>query len=234
LGYTKSTLARRNNSALIAELCVAAALISAVKLGIRIPAAAAALRTDKPLLIHWQFWGAAAGWIAFSLYWEIAKTGAVAVRVESGFSRGIHVLLANIALLLVVAPIVGLGRFMPMWPVAMTAGCILEIAGLGFAIWARLHLGRNWSGEITLKVDHELVRSGPYRRVRHPIYSGLLAMFLGSALVTGEWLAVLGLALGAFAYIRKLRLEEVNMDSAFGAEYAAYRRESSALVPFLY
>jgi len=59
-------------------------------------------------------------------------------------------------------------------------------------------------------------------------------MFLGSALVTGEWLAVLGLALGAFAYIRKLRLEEVNMDSAFGAEYAAYRRESSALVPFLY
>jgi protein-S-isoprenylcysteine O-methyltransferase Ste14 len=228
-------MAQRKNSALIAELCAAAVLMVAVKFGVRIPAVAAAFRTDKALMAHWQLWGAWAGWIIFSLYWEIAKSGSTEVkRAESGLSRGIHVFLANIGLLLVVAPILGLGRFMPIWPPVMAAGVVLETAGLAFAIWARLRLGRNWSGEITLKVDHQLIRTGPYRHLRHPIYTGLLAMFLGSVLVTGEWLAVLGLALGVFAYIRKLRLEEVNMDSAFGAEYDAYRRESWAIVPFLY
>jgi protein-S-isoprenylcysteine O-methyltransferase Ste14 len=228
-------MAQRKNPALIAELCALAVLVAAVKFGSRIPAVRAAFVTDKSLTAHWQFWGAGIGWVLFSLYWEIAKAGSKEVkRVESGFSRGIHVFLANIALLLVIAPILGLGRFMPIWPPAMTAGVAIECAGLGFAIWARRHLGRNWSGEITLKVDHQLIRTGPYKRLRHPIYTGLLAMYLGCVLVTGEWLAVIGLALGAFAYVRKLRLEELNMHAAFGPEYEAYGRDSKALVPFLY
>ena len=100
--------------------------------------------------------------------------------------------------------------------------------------WARRHLGQNWSGEITIKVDHQLIHSGPYGLLRHPIYTGLLAMYAGTALVTGEWLAIIGLAMSVFAYWRKIRLEEANLKAAFGADYDVYRRETWALVPGLY
>jgi len=76
-----------------------------------------------------------------------------------------------------------------------------------------------------------LIRSGPYKRLRHPIYTGLLAMYVGAAVVTGTWLAVVGVAMAGFAYWRKIRLEEANLNVAFGAEYEAYRRETCALVP---
>jgi protein-S-isoprenylcysteine O-methyltransferase Ste14 len=88
-----------------------------------------------------------------------------------------------------------------------------------FAIRIRKHLGRNWSREITIKVEHELIRSGPYKRLRHPIYTGLLAMYAGTAIVSGEWLAVVGFALALFAYWRKIRLEEANLNVAFGPEF---------------
>jgi protein-S-isoprenylcysteine O-methyltransferase Ste14 len=116
----------------------------------------------------------------------------------------------------------------------MIAGLAVEAAGLSLAIWSRRHLGTNWSGEITIKVEHELIRSGPYRRLRHPIYTGLLTMSLGAVFVTGEWLALIGLALIVFAYWRKIKLEETNLDVAFGADYDAYRRDSWALVPGLF
>ena len=138
------------------------------------------------------------------------------------------------ALLLEFIPIRGLGRFLPLSSPIMAAGLTVEAMGLFLAIWARRHLGRNWSGEITIKVDHELIRSGPYRRLRHPIYTGLMAMYAGTAVVTGGWLAIVGLAMAAFAYWRKIRLEEANLDVAFGADYDAYRRETWALVPGLF
>jgi protein-S-isoprenylcysteine O-methyltransferase Ste14 len=76
-----------------------------------------------------------------------------------------------------------------------------------------------------------LIRSGPYRLVRHPIYTGLLTMYVGTAVVSGTWLAILGVAMAIFAYIRKLRLEEAKLSIEFGAEYDAYRHASWALVP---
>ena len=76
-----------------------------------------------------------------------------------------------------------------------------------------------------------MIRSGPYKLLRHPIYTGLLAMYAGTALVTGRWLAIIGLALAVFAYWRKIRLEEANLNVAFGADYDAYRRETWALLP---
>ena len=116
----------------------------------------------------------------------------------------------------------------------MAAGLAVEATGLFLAIWARRHLGRNWSGEITIKVEHQLIRSGPYRLLRHPIYTGLLAMYAAPALVTGEWLAVIGLAVAGFAYWRKIWLEETTLYGAFGADYDAYRRTTWALVPGLF
>ena len=93
---------------------------------------------------------------------------------------------------------------------------------MSLAIWARRALGTNWSGEISIKVEHHLIRSGPYQRLRHPIYTGLLAMYVGTALVTGTWLAIVGVVIAGVAYWRKIRLEEKNLDVAFGAEYDAY------------
>jgi protein-S-isoprenylcysteine O-methyltransferase Ste14 len=100
-------------------------------------------------------------------------------------------------------------------------------------VWARRHLGCYWSGEIAIKVDHRLIRSGPYRFVRHPIYTAMLGMFAGTAVVSGQLHAALGLAMAGFAYWRKIRLEEANLRKAFGPEYDAYRRATGSLVPKL-
>ncbi len=189
-----------------------------------------ALKDYKPFV-----YAAIAGWLLFSVYWEYAaKNASQAKSSESGGSRGFHVFLVNMAALLVVLPIRGMGRYVPaLWPL-MAAGLALEAAGLFLAVWARRHLGRNWSGAISIKVEHELIRTGPYRRLRHPIYTGLLAMYAGMALVTGEWLAAAGVLLAALAYWRKIRLEESVLDTAFGPAYHTYRGETWALVPGLF
>jgi protein-S-isoprenylcysteine O-methyltransferase Ste14 len=194
-----------------------------------------AFAPDKALLTHARlYWIAVIGWVMFSLYWEVAAKGAAPTkRSESRASRAIHVFLTNAALIMALAPIRGLGRFLPVSSLIMSAGLFVEAIGLFVAIWARRHLGQNWSGEITIKVEHELVRSGPYRWLRHPIYTGILAMYVGGMLVTGERLAIVGLAMIAVAYWRKILLEEANMQMAFGAEYDAYRRETWVLVPGL-
>ncbi len=189
-----------------------------------------ALHGYRPLLL-----AAMAGWVLFSLYWEMtAKNSAASKSRESRASRAIHVVLANIAVVLEIVPIRGLGRFIPVFIPVMLAGLAIEAAGLYLTIWARRHLGRYWSGEISIKVEHELIRSGPYRLLRHPIYTGLLAMYAGVAVVTGEWLAAIGLAVAVFAYWRKIRLEEANLEVAFGRDYDASRRTTWALVPGIF
>jgi protein-S-isoprenylcysteine O-methyltransferase Ste14 len=182
---------------------------------------------DEAATKRWPWLGAAVGWIVFSLYWDAAaKKTAETKSAESRASRAIHVFLTNAALLLEIIPLRGAARFLPLSSPTMTAGLAIETAGLFLAILARRHLGRYWSGEITIKVDHRLIRSGPYRTLRHPIYAGLLTMYAGTALVTGTWLALAGFAMALIAYARKIRLEERNLRVAFGAEYEAYRRET--------
>jgi len=82
-----------------------------------------------------------------------------------------------------------------------------------------------------VKVEHELVRSGPYRYLRHPIYTGILMMYLGPTLVNGGWLAIAGLTIAGLAYWRKILLEEATLEGAFGERYAEYRRTTASLVP---
>jgi protein-S-isoprenylcysteine O-methyltransferase Ste14 len=94
-------------------------------------------------------------------------------------------------------------------------------------------LGRHWSGAVTAKVDHELVRSGPYRRIRHPIYTGVIGMYVGNTLVSGRLQGLLAIAMVAMAYARKIRLEERNLKGVFGPAFDDYRRESWALIPGL-
>jgi len=194
------------------------------------------LALDDTLQGHWPMVVVGvAGWALFSLYWEAAaKNAAAAQRSESRASRAVHLVLVTLAQLLIFIPVRGLGRYLPVSFPMMAAGLAVQALGTWLAVWARIHLGRNWSGAIAIKVEHQLIRSGPYRLLRHPIYTGLLAMYLGLAVVTGEWLALIGVALAAIAYWRKIRLEETALDGAFGADYDAYRRATWALVPGLF
>ncbi len=184
----------------------------------------------------WPMFASFVPWILFSIYWEVqSKNSAPAVLSESKASRSVHVVLANLALFLIMLPSKSLShRFLPDALIVKLVGLAVESSGLALAIWARRVLGRNWSGEITIKENHELIRSGPYRTVRHPIYSALLTMYAGTAIVSGQVHALIGLLLAIIAYLRKTRMEEANLVNAFGANYDVYRKETWALLPGLY
>ena len=231
---------RRLNPVLMAALigaAVGAILTGRLKLrGLRLPEGNQWYSGDDKLIAHWPFLLVSVlAWSLLSIYREAAaKKASAAKSSESQSSRGVHVFLVNAAMLLVLIPIRGWGRFEPALPAIMAAGLAIQALGILLAVWARVHLGRNWSGAISIKVEHQLVRSGPYRLLRHPIYTGLLTMYLGTALTTGEWHAALGVALAVFAYWRKIRLEEATMDTAFGAAYETYRRSTWALIPGMF
>lgn len=111
-------------------------------------------------------------------------------------------------------------------------GLALCLAGFGFAIWARMHLGRNWGMPMSLRQGHELVTSGPYAYVRHPIYTGILLAMIGSTLARGlAWL--LPLFLGFVYFLFSARTEEKMMVAQFPDAYPAYRQRTRMLIPFL-
>lgn len=171
----------------------------------------------------------------FEAYWAIAaKASAPNESSEPDRSRKVHVFLVNLAVVLLYAPIPGLRqRVLPDALAVSGTGLAIQAASTLLAVWARRHLGSNWSGEITIKVDHRLVESGPYGSVRHPIYTAILGMSAGAAMVSGQLHAVFGLAVVSFAYWRKIRIEEANLRKAFGPAYDDYRRGTWTLVPWL-
>ena len=175
-------------------------------------------------------------WCVFTIYWSAAaKNASAATKSESRKSRQVHQLLLNIGLLLLFIPMPWMTqRFMPVEHWVAAAGLAFQIACMALAVWARRHLGVQWSGEITIKVEHRLICSGPYRKIRHPIYTAILGMFVGTTLVSGETHALLGLVMAVFAYWRKIRLEEANLNEAFGVAYGMYRRSTWALLPGVY
>jgi protein-S-isoprenylcysteine O-methyltransferase Ste14 len=112
------------------------------------------------------------------------------------------------------------------------AGSVLFAAGLGLAVWARVHLGRNWGMPMTRKDQPELVSSGPYSRVRHPIYSGILLALLGTSIATNlYWLIALAI-MGAY-FVHSARVEERLMAEALPQAYASYRSHTKMLIPFV-
>lgn len=117
---------------------------------------------------------------------------------------------------------------------AAMAGIALTAAGIAFAIWARLTLGGNWSGTVTLKEGHTLVQRGPYRWVRHPIYTGLLLASVGTAVVSGSLHSMVALLVILFGFWLKIATEESLMVQTFGAEYVEYMRRVKALAPYLF
>lgn len=178
-------------------------------------------------------------WLAWIIYWFAASLSAKPVRRrESVASRLMHVAPLLLSALLLgsprfAGPVLD-ARFLHRAWLWFWLGTALVAAGLAFSVAARVHLGGNWSGTVTLKQDHTLTRTGPYRFVRHPIYTGLLVAIVGSAIAEGEWRAIVAVALVAYAFLRKIRTEERFMLEEFGDAYAQYRREVPALVPLLW
>jgi protein-S-isoprenylcysteine O-methyltransferase Ste14 len=182
-------------------------------------------------------------WLIWVVYWMIAARGTKATqRTESAASRAGHLIpLALAAWIVVARTIPGCARgtwaaflcasIVPPGPALYFSGIAVLAAGLAFSAWARHWLGRNWSGIVTLKHGHELVRGGPYRYVRHPIYTGILFGFVGSAIALDEWRGVLAVAIACAALWRKLRLEERWMIERFGDAYRAFQSEVPALIP---
>jgi protein-S-isoprenylcysteine O-methyltransferase Ste14 len=181
-------------------------------------------------------------WIAFLLYWQIygqIKAGAKTTqRLEPAASRIVRAVVFLIVVVLLSVPRIPLPwLYYQLWPYGLWPfwiGAAVTVAGLLFAVWARRHLGTNWSRSVTIKQGHELITTGPYAVVRHPIYTGILAGFLGTAIALSQVRGFIGFVLVFIVLWAKLRIEEEWMRSQFGETYAAYAHQTTALVPYLF
>jgi len=181
--------------------------------------------------IRWAWLAAGAIWAAG---WYMTKRTA---RAEPAASRVGHIVTFAVAFGLLFAPWLRPGplgwRVVPFSTAATVAAIGLTLAGIGVAIWARFSLGRNWSAVVEVKQGHTLVRKGPYRIVRHPMYAGLLTAMLGTALACGELGALLGVVLAFAGWLAKARLEESFLLLEFPQAYGEYRQRVRTLIPFV-
>jgi protein-S-isoprenylcysteine O-methyltransferase Ste14 len=187
-------------------------------------------------MTDWQWLFIEWGWIAWLVYWVI-----MAFSTKRTVERGGFIAYRLVAGILIAASVAA-GRLLhvssqaPLWQRTPALGVVSDcifLAGAAFTVWARITLGRNWSAEVTFKQDHELIESGPYALSRHPIYTGLIAMALGTAINYGRTIglyALIALCGGAWW---KARQEERIMSRHFPVAYAEYKTRVHAIIPFL-
>jgi protein-S-isoprenylcysteine O-methyltransferase Ste14 len=172
------------------------------------------------------------GWAAFWIYWLIAAFSMKRGRQSWGREVRVRVLLIVLVTILIrVRAFHGGGIHSTTW--RSVVGMVLWAAGLAFAIWARLHIGRNWGTPMSQKDEPELVTSGPYRLVRHPIYTGILVAGVGTAIAL-SWSWLLIVAVTGIYFIYSAIVEERYMTTQFPDTYEAYKRSTKMLVPFIF
>ena len=177
-------------------------------------------------------------WVAVLGYWLWAARSAKPVQQQEPFAKRVGVYWLP---LLIAALLLGPGdwfghsilreQFVPHTTLVYSSGLALAIFGAALAILSRMLLGRNWSATVELKREHVLITAGPYRLVRHPIYTGLLLLFLGNAVMVGDWRGLLAVAIVLASFWRKLRLEERWLTEHFGEPYRLYQARTKALIP---
>jgi len=189
--------------------------------------------------MHWLYdYLFPAIWLAFLGYWQVKADHTKATsRLEPVASRILRSLVFLCAIALLMLPQIPLPwlyrPFLRSGQGPFFLGAALTSAGLLFAVWARQHLGANWSRSVTIKQNHELIVSGPYALVRHPIYTGVIAGFLGSAIALAQLRGLVAFAMISLVLWAKLRMEEKWMREQFGGSYDAYSRQVAAVVPFV-
>jgi protein-S-isoprenylcysteine O-methyltransferase Ste14 len=172
------------------------------------------------------------GWVAFWIYWLAAASGIKEGRTPWARFAGIRVAIILIVVLLVHSRVIG--RSNPTDnPWLQGAGVAVFLSGLAVAIWARVYLGGNWGMPMTEKVDPELVTTGPYRRVRHPIYSGIILAAIGTTIAVSPYWLVAVVAIGAY-FVYSAFMEERFMVTRFPDSYPRYRQSTKMLVPFIF
>jgi protein-S-isoprenylcysteine O-methyltransferase Ste14 len=172
------------------------------------------------------------GWAAFWIYWLVAAFSTKRGRVPWSRELGIRAAILVLVILLIrLRAFRGHGLNSDPWRAGL--GLVLFAAGLAFAVWARLHLGRNWGTPMSQKNDPELVTSGPYRLVRHPIYTGILLAGIGTA-VALSWAWLIAVALAGLYFGYSAIVEERNLTEQFPDSYPAYRHSTKMMVPYVF
>jgi protein-S-isoprenylcysteine O-methyltransferase Ste14 len=173
-------------------------------------------------------------WGAFAFYWLFASLGVKKAAQTQGSQAIFWFRVSQIANFVLLAGVIPYRPFnWVMWSNSAVAavGAGVCVVGTAFAIWARRTLAANWSSSVTFKEQHELITHGPYRLARHPIYTGLMLMMLGTALVLGRVDSLVAFVTRAILYLFKIRNEERLMEQHFPEQYSAYRARVRALVP---
>ena len=174
-------------------------------------------------------------WYAVSALWLIlAFRTKRTVRTSGGIGR--ITVIVVVAALVLARPLSSSSLHNRIWAPSSTWSSValaFVIVGAAFAVWARVTIGANWSGVVTVKEDHELIQRGPYNLVRHPIYSGLLLMGLASAVAYDEPYGFAVLAIAIVAFVPKMMLEEKLMTEQFPVQYPQYRKHVKAIIPFV-
>jgi protein-S-isoprenylcysteine O-methyltransferase Ste14 len=175
-------------------------------------------------------------WIAFAAYWLwAARTQKRVQQREPIAARLLHIAYMACAFILLSSNdprLVALNRrFVPDLPWIAVLGALLTCVGIAFAIWARRHIGRNWSGQVTIRKEHELIRTGPYAHIRHPIYTGLLLAVAGTALVIGQYRTLLALFVLWVGFTVKAKREEAILERQFGPAFDEHRRHTGFFLP---
>lgn len=169
------------------------------------------------------------GWVAFWVYWLAASFGVKAGKTRWGQFAGFRVL-AIVVFLFVFHLRVFKGNGTTANPWLQGIGTAIFVTGLALAVWARVYIGRNWGMPMSKKSDPELVTTGPYRTIRHPIYTGIILAMIGTTIaVSLYWLAAVVFAGAYFSF--SAVMEERHMAEQFPGTYPEYKRSTKMLIP---
>ena len=178
-------------------------------------------------------------WLIVAIVWILtAFNNKSNIKQEHNVRRYFYLLIAGFAFVIFYSNISSIDLFnkeiIPNSPARQWVGLLLTFFSLSFAIWARINLGKNWSGRVTLKKEHELITYGAYSVTRNPIYTGIIFGLVGDAVRLGKLKGFIAAIIIAIAFLFKIRREEILLTSHFGDAYLNYKKKVKSLIPFIW
>jgi protein-S-isoprenylcysteine O-methyltransferase Ste14 len=172
------------------------------------------------------------GWAVFWIYWLVVSVGVKAGRTRWGRFAGFRVAIILIFLLLVRLKVLKGPRGVTSDPWLQGIGLVIFVLGLALAVWARIYIGRNWGMPMSEKADPELVTTGPYSTIRHPIYSGIILAMIGTTIAVSLYWLIAAVVVGAW-FLYSAVMEERYLTGQFPDAYPRYKRSTKMLIPFI-